>query len=265
MAEFYIGSRNGWDTIQKVAGGRVPKLNQKMAETLRKVAMKQGIKKSQKGQKLEFYSVNKEQLDRMLDPATAFMLKLGEGADFRPLVTVDGDKMTLAVRKVNSQPEYGRGMDYETHQKYLADLLKAVEDSVYKVNEDVKTEKKKHGNPGYQVGDMISHSEGYNLREFFPAVITKITEAGYQYQVYRPMFGTDRNNPKEWGENYPGIKGAKGWGDHWTGEINVPFLANKKFFFLHTKKFNKRWNGNDHVWTTPEDKVTYTNYWDHCN
>ena len=48
MAEFYIGSRNNWDAIQKVAGGSVPKLNQKLAETLRSVAMKQGIKKSQK-------------------------------------------------------------------------------------------------------------------------------------------------------------------------------------------------------------------------
>ena len=264
MADFYIGSRNGWDTINKAAGGRVGKLNGKMTDTLASVAMKQGIKKTQLGKKLEFYGVNKEQLDRLVDPATAFMLKLGDGVDFRPLITVDGAKMTSGLNKVNSQ--YSGRMDYKTHQKYLADLFKAVEDSVFKINEDTKTQKKTYSNPGYKVGDHIGHSEGHNSRTHFPAVITKITDAGYQYRVYRPCFNIDTNNPKNWAEKHTIIKDATGWGDHWTGEVKVPFLANKHLFLLEPKTYTKRWTKrNTRAWTTPEDKVVYTKYWDHCN
>jgi len=261
MAEFYIASRNDWGTITKVAGGRVGKLNNRMADTLRDVAMKQGIKKTQLGKKLEFYSVDKEQLDRLVDPATPFMLKLTDGTDFRPLLTVDGAKMTLGLQTVNKQ--YGGRMDSATHRKYLNDLFKAVEDSVFKVNEDVKTEKKAYSNPGYKVGDMICHTEGYNSYESFPAVITKITDAGYQYKVYRPVFKTNHSYPKEWGYNMVDVKG---WGDHWTGSITVPFLANKESFTLHSKAYNKRWTRRDQkVWTYPEDTITYTDNWDHCN
>lgn len=261
MADFYIGSRNGWDTITKAAGGHVSKLNGKMTDTLAKVAMKQGIKKTQLGKKLEFYGVDKEQLDRLVDPATAFMLSLGEGVEFRPLITVDGAKMTAGLNKVNNQ--YGRRMDYKTHQKYLADLFKAVEDSVFKINEDIKTRKKTYSNPGYKVGDFIGHSEGYNSRVSFPAVITKITDAGYQYKVYRPRFSVDESNPKEFGKNMTGVTG---WGDQWTGEVKVPFLANKEHFYLDPKAKTKRWTRRDtKVWTTPEDKEVYTKYWDHCN
>jgi hypothetical protein len=264
MAEFYIASRNDAGTIAKVAGGRVGKLNNRMADTLRSVAMKQGIKKTQLGKKLEFYSVNKEQLDRMLDPATPFMLKLADGVDFRPLLTVDGEKMTLGLQTVNTQ--YGNRMDSATHRKYLADLFKAVELSVFKVNEDVKPEKRKNTNPGYKVGDFIGHGEGHNSRESFPAVITKITEAGYQYQVYRPMFGVDEKDPKTWAAEYISLKGATGWGDFWTGEVKVPFLVNKPMFRLDPKVHTRRWT----KWCTkvlavPEDKEEYTYFWDHCN
>jgi hypothetical protein len=264
MAEYYIASRNDWGTITKVAGGRVSKLNNRMAETLRSVAMKQGIKKTQLGKKLEFYSVDKEQLDRLVDPTTPFMLKLTDGTDFRPLLTVDGAKMTLGLQTVNNQ--YGGRMDSATHRKYLNDLFKAVEDSVFKVNEDVKIEKKAYSNPGYKVGDMICHNEGYNSYESFPAVITKITDAGYQYQIYRPMFNTPHTSPKEWCKDHSIIKDAKGQGDQWCGSITVPFLANKTLFLLDNKKFNKRWTRRDQkVWTYPEDTITYTDNWDHCN
>lgn len=264
MADFYIGSRNGWDTINKAVGGSVRKLNGKMTDTLASVAMKQGIKKTQLGKKLEFYGVNKEQLDRLVDPATAFMLKLGDGVDFRPLITVDGAKMTAGLNKVNSQ--YSGRMDYKTHQKYLADLFKAVEDSVFKINEDTKTQKKKYSNPGYAVGDHIGHLEGHNSWSHFPAVITKITDAGYQYRVYRPCFNVDTNNPKNWAEKHTVIKDATGWGDHWVGKVIVPFLANKHLFLLEPKTYTCRWTRrNQQVRKTTEDKETYVCSWDHCN
>lgn len=241
MAEYYIASRNDWATITKVAGGCVGKLNNRMADTLRSVAMKQGIKKTQLGKKLEFYSVDKEQLDRLIDPATPFMLKLTDNTDFRPLLTVDGAKMTLGLQTVNNQ--YGGRMDSATHRKYLADLFKAVEDSVFKVNEDVKIEKKKNTNPGYVVGDMIWHTEH---RTIYPAVITKITDSGYQYKAYRPRFAvaTGFNNKKAWAES-TSLVDVQAWGDQQDYEVKVPFAKNKEDFFLDPKAYNKRWTKYD--------------------
>jgi hypothetical protein len=240
MAEFYIASRNDHSTIATVAGGRVGRLNNKMADTLRSVAMKQGIKKTQLGKKLEFYSVNKEQLDRLVDPATPFMLKLTDGTDFRPLLTVDGAKMISGLQTVNSQ--YGNRMDSATHRKYLNDLFKAVEDSVFKVNEDVKVEKKKNTNPGYAVGDMIWHAEH---RTYFPAVITKITEAGYQYKVYRPRFSIPGVMDKKAWAASTGLVDVQAWGDQQDYEVKVPFAKNKENFYLETKAYNKRWTKYD--------------------
>jgi hypothetical protein len=240
MAEFYIASRNDWGTITKVAGGRVGKLNNRMADTLRNVAVKQGIKKTQLGKKLEFYSVNKEQLDRLVDPATPFMLKLADDIDFRPLLTVDGVKMTSGLQTVNNQ--YGGRMDSATHRKYLADLFKAVEDSVFKVNEDAKIEKKKNSNPGYVVGDMIWHTEH---RTYFPAVITKITEAGYQYKVYRPRFAVQNTMDKKAWAASTSLVDITAWGDQQDYEVKVPFAKNKDEFFLDSKAYNKRWTKYD--------------------
>lgn len=249
MAEYYIASRNGWDTITKVAGGRVGKLNNKMADTLRSVAMKQGIKKTQLGKKLEFYSVNKEQLDRMLDPATPFMLKLTEDADFRPLLTVDGAKMTLGIRTVNSQPEYGRGMDYTTHKKYLKDLFKAVEDSVFKVNEDVKIAKDRGDGPkgntnNVKVGDVVMVSPG---KYYDPqlARVTKSTEKTFWYEFILPHGKVVSNI--DYAKNYfidvkvlrdtPGMT-------HFV----IPYLPNKELFEVELnwrkepKTGMKRWD-----------------------
>lgn len=170
MSEYYIGSRLTQHETATAFGSSLPKLNNKMAETLRSVAMKQGIKKTQQGSKLEFYAVSKEQLDTLTRASTQTMMAL-KGVEWRPLITVDADKMVEALNKVNAR--YKGGMDYKTHQKYLKELETAVEDSLHKIAEDKKVarpSKPKLGDNPYQVGDLLVNQWKYDTPKEFKQV-----------------------------------------------------------------------------------------------
>lgn len=254
MAEFYIGSRNGWDTINTAVGGRVGKLNNKLSDTLRTIAMEQGIKKTQAGSKLEFYSVNKDQLSKLLDPNTPLILKLRDEIDFRPLLTVDGDKMVTGLRNVNSKPEYSRGMDYKTHCKYKYELRKALEDSVVKVNEDIKIAKEQGpslvGNiNNVKVGDVVMVKPSKYSRLSL-ARVTKLTNKSFWYEFILPH-----------GQVISNIDYAQ----HYFKDVNVicdkmyythfiiPYLPNKEQFSVELdwnkcpKTGMKRWDGEEVV------------------
>jgi hypothetical protein len=255
MTEFYIGNRLAHSELNKALGQSLPKLNNKMAETLRSVAMKQGIKKTQQGAKLEFYAVSKEQLDTLTKASTQTLMAL-KGVEWRPLITVDAQKMTEALRKVNAR--YTGGMDYKTHQKYLKELEQAVEDSLHKISEDKKTAKAKYTNPGLKVGDIIGESNGW--RTGTVAVVTKITDAGYQTQPYLPTFDPRNMYHQNWVE----ANGGKYSGDYqWDGNSSLPIT--EELFALGKKK-SYRWTKYTHAeWLKRKidslDKAEYTKYW----
>ena len=249
MTEFYIGSRLTQRETATAFGDALPKLNNKLAETLRSVAMKQGIKKTQQGNKLEFYAVSEEQLQK-LTKASAQTFYALKGVDWHPLITVDAKKMVEALKAVNAK--YSRGMDFKTHQKYLKELEAAVEDSLHKISEDKKTVKKASRHPlkgntnNLTVGD-ITHVRLSNYARRGELVrITKTTEKSFWYEKIMPQ-GEVISNPDYALMMFKDVivkhRGASGH------NFTIPYLANKDAFKV-VNAYNglpecgmKRWDG----------------------
>jgi hypothetical protein len=205
----------------------VPYLNQKMAQTLRKVAIKLGIKASQKGARLDFYVVDETQFAELTDPQMATMIALRTTLEFRPLLTVDRDALSDAINKVNANPEYRR-MDYATKRKYDVELLQAVENTVTKVQEDVKIERPKYcNNTNLKVGDIISVTNGW--LETTNAQITKITEAGYQYRAWNPKAYFNRHNMRH-------AANCTVVGDDHDGSVTIAIRGNEQYFTMGKTK-----------------------------
>jgi hypothetical protein len=256
MKQFYIGSRSSWDTMSAVAESSVAKLNARMSETIRSVAMKQGIKKTQDGKKLEFYLVNEEQFKKLTSPSTATLVALKLGADWHPLIAVDKAIMSDAIQKVNAK--YGNRMPRSEFAKYNAELQTAVESAVVKLAEDKKLNRPKHyNNQDIKVGDIIREGGGY--RETCFAVITKVTEHSYSYKVYQPDFtayGLSKvMSSEELARRGIVIHGANSQ----DGDVKVPFKGNESLFKLADKTKTKRFNRYEI--TVYNDDAAYSYYW----
>jgi hypothetical protein len=170
MAEYYIGNRSSRDDMRKVLGvDRLSILNGRMSETLRSLALKKGIQKTQAGKKLEFFAVTEEQLATLTRATTQTIMAL-KGIEWRPLITVDATKMVNAINTVNAK--YSHRMDSATHRKYTKELEQAIEDSLHKIAEDKKinrpSQPKLADNP-YKVGDLIVN----NWRHIAPKEFTQ--------------------------------------------------------------------------------------------
>ena len=236
MSMYYVATRASFKEMESAVGTRVSRLNQKMAITLRKAAMSLGIKQNTRdGGRLEFYQVDQSGFTMLTDSGHKMFAVLKGAVNVRPLAWLDRDAMISAINTVNVK--YGHRMDNPTHRKYLAELKATTEALLTKLEDDVVAQKPKHTNPGFAVGDMITHSGGY--RETYPAVITKITEAGYQYQVYVPRDKIYRHHGAHQATQYVD---SKGWGNEWDGDITIPYQANKDRFELLLKKHNRRWS-----------------------
>lgn len=155
-----IGTRLDYKTMQESMGRPVSHINQKFAQTLRKVAMDKGIKQTEQGQRLEFYIVTDEEFSQFASDGSDMLLKLSGKEPVRALISIDNDKMSANLNAVNSKPEYQRGMQYDTHQKYLGELRDAMADAVHKIGEDLNIRKKADavGENPYKVGDYIYSS-----------------------------------------------------------------------------------------------------------
>ncbi len=260
MSKFYIASRVSHDDMTKILGRPSSRLNQKMSATLRSVAMKQGIAKTSSGRRLEFYSVDKAALDTLTAPTAASMNALKFDIDWRPLLIVDAEKMSAGIAKVNTK--YPRSMTRDLHKQYLNDLESAVEDSVVKIAEDIKSQRKSYPNPGIKVGDWVTHSDGTG-RTTYPARVVRVTDKTFSYEVYAfkpigPFVRGDVNSLFTDDERQQrGIK-YTGTADY-DGSITVPYKGNEEFFCRLGKVKNKRFSnigGPD-----PEDQVSYHHYW----
>jgi hypothetical protein len=155
--DYYIGVRGSYGTMSKILGRQVERLNTGMANHLRTTAMRKGIKKTELGERLEFYVVDQEEMDNLLDETWRAFQKLATNTICRPLVKVTKETFAKAVNKVNSKPEYSGRMDYKTHAKYKGDLAKSFDKAVEVVGTDLnprKTKPKVAVNP-FKVGDLI--------------------------------------------------------------------------------------------------------------
>jgi hypothetical protein len=255
MSEFYIATRANHKDMASATGQRVGKLNQKMATTLRRGAQKLGIKQNTRdGGRLEFYSVDQSGFDMLCDPKNKLFAVLKGAVNVRPLAYLKQKDMVSAINTVNAR--YTTRMDRATFAKYNRELEEATDSLLTKLEDDIKVTKLKSANPGFKVGDMITH---HDWRNSMPAVITKITEAGYQYQVYilnnnvprRPGVG-------EWAKQFVG---GSGWGDQWDGEVNIPFKANREAFYLNTKKITRRWSTMSRLQQPGQTDMVFSSRW----
>ena len=157
MKEYYIGVRSDFATMAKLLGRPMRRLNQKMANSLRTTAMRKGIKKTEQRQRLEFFVVDQQEMDNLLDDTWRAMQKMATAAECRPLVKVQADIFSDAINKVNSKPQYQGGMDHTTYRKYEDELAKSFDKCMKVVGTDLnirKTKPKLPDNP-FKVGDLI--------------------------------------------------------------------------------------------------------------
>ena len=133
---YYIGTRAKWDEINNVLGQNVPRLNQKLSKSIRTAVMKKGIKKTEQGVRLEFYSVSNGDFDKLIKK---------QNASVRPLARVDEELLTKTLTDVNNK--YGGRMDFHTHRKYLRELAEGFDKCVEIVGDDLNTRSKPKQNP----------------------------------------------------------------------------------------------------------------------
>jgi hypothetical protein len=257
MKQFYIGTRSNWNTMNDVAGTSVSKLNTRMSETIRSAALKQGIKKTQDGKKLEFYLVSEEQLQKLTNPATATLAALKHGADWHPLIAVDKDIMVAAISQVNAK--YGNRMPRDVFAKYNAELLAGVESAVVKLAEDKKVARAKYYNSeGLAEGDIIRDTSEWRQGRF--ALVTKVSEHSYSYKVYEPLFTAYglslMLSAEQLTQRGITLEGA----DQQDGKIQVPFKGNEDLFKLSTKTKTKRFSRYSITVQTAE-QAEYNSYW----
>jgi len=163
--DYYIGVRSDFATMGKLLERPMRRLNTGMANHLRTTAMRKGIKKTEQRQRLEFFVVDQQEMDNLLDDTWRAMQKLATAAECRPLVKVKADVFSDAIDKVNSKPEYQGGMDYDTHNKYKEDLAKSFDKALEVVGTDLnirKTKPKLPDNP-FKVGDLIPFRDYGNV------------------------------------------------------------------------------------------------------
>jgi hypothetical protein len=148
---YYIGSRYDWEKLNTLLGRSVSKLNESLTKNLRSAALAKGIKKTEQGVRLDFYSVNGNELTLL------------QSTEARPLVKVDASKMTSLLHEVNTK--YQNGMDWETARKYKIDLANAFTTCIEVIgtdtNERAKPTKVVGKNP-YKVGDWVDTTNQYS-------------------------------------------------------------------------------------------------------
>lgn len=246
---YYIANRLSHQDMAKIVPN-VSRLNSGFSEVLRSLALKQGIKKTQQGAQLQFYSVDQEQFEQLTVPAMTSVIALQHDLVFHPLMAIKVADLDLALLTLNSK--YPSRMDRATYTKYCNERDQLLSPLLIKLNEDSETVRDRYYNPGYQVGDLISSGTTF-------ARIDKITEAGYSYQVYQPLFRIDRGRQVEQAKQF--VK-ARAWGDAFDGSITIPYKGNEKWFALAPKRYNSRWTKYcNQVQTIDLADVQYSNSW----
>lgn len=250
-SEIYIGTRIDWNTLNDTLNRSVSRLNQKLTEKLRTVAMKKGIKKTEQGNRLDLYSVSQTELDTLMS-----------SPEVRPLVKVDSQKMSEALQKVNSS--YTGRMDYATAFNYKKDLEAALTSSLDVIGEDTNERAKPTkvvGKNPYKVGDWVDTSNQYAYhatgisnamqklrKEHFgygrallsdAARVYKVTEKSYWIEV--PVLKEEPNGVSNWEwaqsrfDNLQIVKGCdtKYQHDH---DWYIPYEGNEdRFEFIQAK------------------------------
>lgn len=183
MSMYYVATRASFKEMETAVGARVGRLNQKMAATLRKAAMKLDIRQNTRdGGRLEFYSVDQSGYDMLTDGKTKMFAILKGAPNVRPLAYLVEQDMNAAIDAVNKK--YGGRMDYATHRKYMTELKNTTGALLVKLEPDVKTVREsrpKLGPNPYRVGDLFTANWEYSapkeFRDYANCRVARATDA----------------------------------------------------------------------------------------
>ena len=173
----YLGTRETRSKFQTILNRNVYNLNEGLSKNLRTSVMKKGIKKTEQGKKLMFFSVNGSEFQTLLDNGLEILVK------------VDGDSLSNKLQEINSN--YPNRMNNEISQKYKCDLERGFLDSVEVIGKDKNTKKKSiksnYLNGNTKLGKLIYQTDGYKwdlgeVEEFFNYIFHNGYVVGFSYR-----------------------------------------------------------------------------------
>jgi hypothetical protein len=165
MSNIYVGTRASFNEMIDLLDNRsVRRLNQGACKHLRKAANSVGIKQTEQGKRLEFYSVTQDEYDDYFEKSAQLIATLKSDGSVRPLIKMYESDLSKIFDTVNSKDKYKGGMDYKTASEYKEELVKEMCKKIERIGDDLNTRKKVDKVPEnpYKVGDIIgSHTHPY--------------------------------------------------------------------------------------------------------
>jgi hypothetical protein len=161
-SKLYVGTREPRSSFQNLLNRDIYHLNEGLSKKLRTSVMKKGIKKTEQGKKLMFFSVSGSEYQNLIE------------SKLDVLVKVDEHSLSNKLKEINSN--YPRRMDLNLSQKYKVELEKGFLDSIEVVGND-KNIRKKPTKSNYlsgnsKLGKLIYNTDGRKMflgevEEFF--------------------------------------------------------------------------------------------------
>jgi hypothetical protein len=238
MNTIYIGTRITHEDINTLLNRGVARLNQGLSKTCRKVAMDKGIKQTEKGKRLEFYSVTNDEFSQLTDESSQFLSKLAGKPDLRPLIAMDQEIMRVKLKSVNSKLEYQGGMKHSVGLQYQRDLRSAISESITKIGDDVGYIKKTRPTytHDYTVGDWIEVRGDYGGINCHAKII-KTTPKTYSYQLAQ-INGKRWNNFESAKQFFSNVTGrSSACNQDW--DFTIPFESNESDFTFESVIYKK--------------------------
>lgn len=173
----YVGTREPRSKFKNLLNREIYHLNEGLSKNLRTSVMKKGIKKTEQGKKLMFFSVSGSEYQNLLDNEIDILVK------------VDGDSLSHKLQEINSN--YPRRMNWELSQKYKVELEKGFLDSVEVVGKDNNIRKKptksNYLSGNSKLGKLIYKTDGYKwclgeVEEFFDWMFHNGYVIGFEYR-----------------------------------------------------------------------------------
>jgi len=239
MNTLYIGTRITHEDIDKLLNRRVGRLSPGFAKCCRKVAMDKGIKQTEKGKRLEFYSVTNDEFSQLTNESSQFLSKLAGKPDLRPLIAMDDEILSVKLKSVDSKLEYQGSMERSVYQQYERDIRSAISESITKIGDDVGYIKKTRPTytHNYTVGDWIEVRGDYGGINCHAKII-KTTPKTYSYQLAQ-INGKRWNNFESAKQFFSNVTGrSSACNQDW--DFTIPFENNESEFTFESVTHNKR-------------------------
>lgn len=172
----YVGTREPQSKFQNILNRDIYHLNEGLSKNLRTSVMKKGIKKTEQGKKLMFFSVYSSELQNLLNNGLEILVK------------VDGDYLSNKLQEINSN--FPQKMSYDLSLKYKTELEKGFLDSIEVVGKDKNIREtpitdKNYLNRNTPLGRLIYNTDGYKwggeIGEYFDYLFHKGYVKGFSY------------------------------------------------------------------------------------